>query len=59
MLECPLYNSIRERFASQFQNVELGSLKFYHFDHHVHINHCLSSSMKLAFIVQLDVLLVL
>lgn len=29
VLECPLYNSISDRFPSLFQNVVLGSLKFF------------------------------
>ena len=34
MLECPLYNSIRDKFQSLFENVVLGSLKsFFQLDH--------------------------
>ena len=39
MLECPLYNSIRDKFQSLVEKVVLGSLKsFFQLDHEVAIN---------------------
>ena len=39
VLECPLYNPIRDEFPSLFENVILESLKsFFHLDHQVDIN---------------------
>ena len=39
VLECPLYNSIRDKFQSLFENVVLGSLKsFFQLDHQVDIS---------------------
>ena len=36
MLECPLYNPIRHKFPSLFENVDLGSLEsFFQLDHEV------------------------
>ena len=36
VLECPLYNPIRDKFPSLFENVVLGNLKsFFEFDHQV------------------------
>ena len=38
MLECPLYEPIRDKFTSLFENVVLGSLKsFFQLDHQVDI----------------------
>ena len=39
MLECPLYKPIRDKFPSLFENVVLGSLKyFFQLDHQVDIS---------------------
>jgi hypothetical protein len=39
MLKCPLYNSIRDKFPSLFENVILGSLEsFFQSNHQVHIS---------------------
>ena len=36
MLECPIYNPIRDKFPSLYENVVLGSLKtFFPLDHKV------------------------
>ena len=39
MLECPLYDSIRDRFLFLFENTVLGSVEFFHqLDHRVDIS---------------------
>jgi hypothetical protein len=39
MLECPLYEPIKDKFTSLFENVVLGSLKpFFQLDHQVDIS---------------------
>ena len=39
MLECPLYNPIRDKFSSLFESVVLGNLQyFFQSDHQVDIS---------------------
>ena len=48
VLECPLYNSIRDEFPSLFENVVLGSLKsFFHLIHQVDIGLYLTEASAL------------
>ena len=48
VLECPLYNSIRDKFQSLFENVVLGSLKsFFQLDHQVDISLYLTEATAL------------
>ena len=58
MLECALYNSIKDRFPFMFQNVVLGSIKFsFQMDHQVDITMYLVNtttlchSKELAFLI--------
>ena len=49
MLECPLYNLIRDKFPSLFENVILGSLKsFFQLDHQVDISFYLMEAIALC-----------
>ena len=47
MLECPLYNPIRDKFPSIFKNVVLGSLKSFFHDHQVDISLYLTEATAL------------
>jgi len=48
MLECPLYNSIRDKFALLFENVVLGSLEsFFQLDQKVDISLYLTEATAL------------
>ena len=39
MLECPLYNPIKDKFSSLFENIDLGSLEsFFQLDQQVSIS---------------------
>ena len=48
MLECPLYNPIRDKFPSIFENVVLGSLQsFFQLDQRVNISLFLTEATAL------------
>ena len=50
VLECPLYDSIRDKFPSLFENVVLKSLKsFYKLDHQVDISLYLTEATALCY----------
>ena len=58
MLECPLYNTIRDRFPSLFQNATLGNLKsFFQMNHQVDINFYLMEATTLHYSRELASLL--
>ena len=54
MLECPLCNSIRDKFQSLFEKVVIGCLKsFFQLDHQVEINLYLTEAIALCHSKQL------
>ena len=54
MLECPLYNPIRDKFPSLFETVVLGSLEsLFQLDHQVDINLYLMEAIVLCHSIEL------
>jgi hypothetical protein len=54
VLECPLYNSIRDKFQSLFERVELGSLtSFFSLDHQIYFSLYLTEATALCHFVEL------
>ena len=50
VLECPLYDSIRDRFLSLFENAVLGSVEsFYQLDHRVDISRYFTEECALCY----------
>jgi hypothetical protein len=48
VLECPLYNCVRDKFTSLFEKVTLGSMKFlFQLDQQVDISLCLTKTIAL------------
>ena len=50
MLECPLYNSIRDKFEFLFENIALGNVKpFFQLDHQVDVSLYLVEAMAICY----------